>query len=741
MRGKVLVGAATLAALLMIGVGSAEAATLSVRVLSNRADLISGGDALVTVKLPKSVSPASVKVTSGASDLTSDFAVRPNGSYEGLVTGLALGSNALTAEAPGATSGHITIVNHANGGPVLGGPQIEPWVCTNVGHTDAQCNAPTTYEYKYMSSITDQFEAYDPSNPPIAGVATTTTDNGATIPYIIRVETGYEDRDQYKIAVLFQPGMSWEPWTPQPQFNHKLLITGGAGCGITYEPGEAPSVINETALQKGFAVMSTALQNAGHNCNIVTEAESLMIAKEHLIEQYGTLRYTIGLGGSGGALLQHQVANAYPGIYQGLLPSASFQDAWSNAQQLVDDHLSLAYFEHPETWGKGIAWTPTQIAAVDGPPNTPILFDALFWETVGEPACGEGAGGGVAGGGGGIGGSGEGYDPETNPGGVRCGLADYMINVFGPRPASLWEGVEKKLGHGFAGLPIGNVGVQYGLQGLIAGTISPAQFVDINSKIGGVTVDLQPQSERSSANEPALKRSYLSGAVNEANNLASVPIINQVGPNVEGLHDPRRTWSMRARLERAEGHFPLNQVIWFGAQSEPESVIVMDQWLSAVEADNRKLTLAEKVAQDRPAGLHDECGGEGVEAEEVNIPGVGPVCQPTTEGNFPTPRMLAGEDITTDDQQCQLKPLERSSYSPITFTEEEWAQLQKAYPTGVCDFSKPGVSQTGAVPWQSYQSDASGTSVIYGGKGLRRAPARSGEGWTSSSFAGWLKKG
>ena len=66
--------------------------------------------------------------------------------------------------------------------------------------------------------------------------------------------------------------------------------------------------------------MSTALNNAGHNCNIVTQAESMVMAKERLVEQYGEIRYTIGTGCSGGSLTQQQVANAYPGIYQGILP-------------------------------------------------------------------------------------------------------------------------------------------------------------------------------------------------------------------------------------------------------------------------------------------------------------------------------------------------------------------------------------------------------------------------------------
>ena len=37
------------------------------------------------------------------------------------------------------------------------------------------------------------------------------------------------------------------------------------------------------------------------------------------------------------------------------------------------------------------------------------------------------------------------------------------INVFGPRPQSDWSANERKLGHGFAGVPVDNVGVQYGL--------------------------------------------------------------------------------------------------------------------------------------------------------------------------------------------------------------------------------------------------------------------------------------
>src|SRR5579863_3904307 len=170
---------------------------LQINVVSNRADLISGGDALVQIVIPTGVSPSLVKVTLGSKDITSEFAVRPNALYEGLVTGLVKGANVLKASATGAGSASITITNHPNGGPIFSGPQIQPWPCL-AGATDAQCNQPVTYQYEYVDVLTGQFAAYDPNDPPTPGtVATTTTDQGNTVPFIVRVETGAQDRGQY----------------------------------------------------------------------------------------------------------------------------------------------------------------------------------------------------------------------------------------------------------------------------------------------------------------------------------------------------------------------------------------------------------------------------------------------------------------------------------------------------------------------------------------------------------------
>jgi hypothetical protein len=691
-------------AVLTLAAPAAQAADApQIDVLSNRADLISAGDALVAIDIG-SAEPAGVKVTIGDRDVTDAFALRPNGRYEGLVDGLAVGENELTATVPDAPAAHITIVNHPNGGPVFAGPQVQPWVCQD-GARDAQCNQPETYAYEYRSSGTGQFAAYDPDNPP-ADVAQTTTDEGVTVPFIVRTETGYQDRDQYKIAVLFDPSKPWTAWAPQRQFNHKLLITHGASCGIDHQSGSAPSVTADTeglggspteALGRGFAVMSTALDNAGHNCNLVTQAESLVMAKERLVERYGELRYTIGTGCSGGSLTQQQVANAYPGIYQGILPQCSFPDAWSTGQQLADYHLVRGYVENPSRWGAGVVWTPAEIAAVEGHPNhvNSIILDSLYFTALGDPTnpCA-----GVS--------ESERYDPQTNPDGVRCTLADYMVNVMGRRA------------DGFAGRPLDNVGVQYGLEALKQGQISPAQFADINARIGGADIDAQWQPERVEADRPALANTYRSGGINETNNLDQVAIIDLRGTDPGAFHDVYRAYAIRARLEREHGSYA-NQVIWEGPVpliGQTDYTVLglraMDRWLSAVEKDARDVPVSRKIVDDKPADIHDQCTdglGHAIPDETV-CSLINPI--------FTTPRVVAGEGIETDVNKCSLKPLRRSDYLPVVFTEAQWAQLRAAFGAGVCDWSRPGVDQQAAIPWMTYEDTV-------GGRPLGSPPASS----------------
>ena len=91
--------------------------------------------------------------------------------------------------------------------------------------------------------------------------AGSSTDDGRVVPFIVRIETGTEDRDRYEIAVLFDPGHPWRPWAPQRGWNGNLEITDGAGCGVHH--GELtgagddfmPNVLDPEALGKGFATL------------------------------------------------------------------------------------------------------------------------------------------------------------------------------------------------------------------------------------------------------------------------------------------------------------------------------------------------------------------------------------------------------------------------------------------------------------------------------------------------------
>lgn len=714
----------------------------NVTVLSNRADLVSGDDVLVAFDLPPGASASAVSVRANGLPAQAQVGIDKAGRAIARVTGLGLGRNVISLSGAG-RSGEVTVTNYPNGGPIFSGPQTQPWRCQE-GAVDAQCNQPAEYTFLYKSTDPRKsgLQPYDPENPP-ADVAETTTDEGVKVPFIVRQELGYQDRDQYKILTLFRPGEAWEPWAPQEQWNHKVLVTHGGGCGTAFGPGNAP--LNDfsgtlpagtpgveqsyvVALGKGFAVMSTALDNLGHNCNVVLAAESLVMAKERLIEQYGPIRYTIGTGCSGGSITQMMVSNAYPGVYQGNITTCAYPDVFSTGAQFADLHMLRRYFEPSQSdgsvvWGDGIAWTPDQMAAVEGNIShlNAITTDELFFKSVTAPT-GDCAGPDT-------------YHPENNPGGVRCGLMDFLVNLLGTRAPEVWSPMEVAAGKGFAGNPIDNVGIQYGLNALRAGRITPAQFVDLNEKIGGLTIDILPQPARTKADMPALANVYRSGELNDANNLHRVAIINVTGPDPGAAHDTVHGFWTRWRIEREHGNHD-NHVMWAGpvpilgdVKGMINALEKMDEWLATVEQDTRDIPLPQKLTENKPADLQDGCyNGYGQRI-------AGPECLIAYEpaAVYSSPRAVAGSPRTDDVIKCQLKPFSREDdYGLVPFTDDQWARLEALFPDGVCDYARPGVEQQGAIEWQTYH-DADG-KVIYGGTPLPPAPPGSGAGVASPAF-------
>ena len=620
-----------------------------IRVLSNRADLISGGDVLVEIAAADSALLQGATVMLGDQDVTGQLTLTGQGTLKGLLEGLALGANSVTVVLADESVLEREIINHPNGGPVFSGPQVQPWQCTNDQAVDAQCNQPPSYRFKYvpadkLQTLLTHFDPenpglpesvlpYDPDNPPAADqIATVTTDEGVDVPFIIRLEEGVQNRDRYLIMTLYQPDQPWTALDPQEQWNGKLLIHHGGNVGVSYGMGTPPEgdiagtapagadlLLGDsitTALARGFMTLSTAQANLGHNANLVTAAESLMMGKERIVEQYGEIRYTIGTGCSGGSITQQHVANAYPGIYQGLIVQCSYPDVWTTATQFADYNLLSHYFgnqvpmdadDFQEVFSSlltsGVIPVAQWSAFYGHLPLNPLVSDLAFFPSAypDQESC-PGLKEGVPV-----------YDAETQPDGLRCGLLDYMINQFGPRESSVWSANEQLLGRGFGGIPLDNVGVQYGLKALQSGLITGEQFLQVNREIGGLTVDIDYQAERTVADPQALRNAYRTGAINTAVHLGNVPIIDLRGPDPGIAHDAYHSWQMRARLEGTQGHAD-NHVIWYGplplfgdSVFTTEALLVMDLWLSQIETDDTATGIAEKVVANKPLYARDRC--------------------------------------------------------------------------------------------------------------------------------------
>ncbi|HWT93555.1 MAG TPA: DUF6351 family protein, partial [Solirubrobacteraceae bacterium] len=689
------VGGVVAAVAALSGAVPAVAGAVEIEVLSSRADLVSGGDALVRVTGVDD--PAGLKVTLGERDVSDQFAKRANGRVEGLLTGIPDGASTLTATS-GNEGAKLTLQGHPNGGPMISGPQMQPWICQATAQ-DAQCNEPAKYELLAKTGP-GALKAYDPNNPP-SNVKTTTTTEGDEVPFIVRVETGYQNRDQYKIATLYDPSEPWEPWAPQTGWNGRLVFTHGGSCGTDRAAGGAPDVLNEELLGKGFMVASTALNNLGHNCNPVLIAESELMARERVIEQHGPVRATLGTGCSGGSIAQLMVAHAYPGFYDGITVSCTFADLFTTGKHAVAGHLFKNFFKVLSAQG-GQVYTPVDEALVNGSPLAvadDFLFDLAFWPAI------DGTGG--------CGGLPDSYArwSTANPQGVRCGVLDHNVNVLG------------KGRTGYVGVPFDNVGIQFGLKALQQGLMTPAKFVDLNARIGGLDpVTLQPTPQRTEADPSALAASYRAGYMAIGNTLDQTPILEGRGSNELTAHVTYPTKVLRARLDEQFGNHD-NHVVWqgpfpvYGSLSFANRMVLeMDKWVGKIQADGRDVPHAQKIREDKPEGLRDQC--EAVDG--VAVPGDD--C-PALVRFYNSPSQQAGESLSNDILKCRLKPLRREDYE-VRFTDAQWATLQQTFPQGVCDWTKPGVEEQPTVPWLTFAGGPGGQEL---GAAPRSVPFTLGE--------------
>jgi len=695
-----------------LALGAAASAVTEIKVLSNRADLISGGDALLEV-VP--VPPPGTTVLAGAANVTSSFAVRANGRYQGLVTGLPVGVTAIRVTLPDSTGATIAIDNHPIAGPVFTGPHLQPWDCTTdaagLGQPiDANCNVVPLVEYLYVPTSGGGYVAYDVNHPP-SDVSTITNDRGQTVRNIIRRESGAINRGLYAFAVLHDPALgAIAPWAPQSGWNGKMYYPFGASCNTNQTQGSSKTdlVTDQAHLEQGLLVATTSLNELGHHCNPILSAETAMMTKERIVETVGPIRFTISTGGSGGSIGQLQVSNAYPGITNGLIPSLTFPDVWSTAIEVADCFLTETY------WPKAaVPFTVVQKSAVDGHGPSQSSCDAwvgLFVPS-GIPSHGCFSGSTLpttstpdpA----------RDYNAVTNREGCRATVNDIQVNAWGRRARD-----------GFARRPIDNVGVQYGLAALNLpvtdpGKITMAQFIDLNLKVGGVDIDGVPQTARTRADAGVSQIAYRTGNIEDTRGLAHVAIIDLPSPSNLEIHTPYHAYVVEARMaalgnqdNHAIWHAPTGTPLVYPSGFEATAFTTMDAWLTAIEAAAGITPTGMdpvKIKAARPATAYDSCWTSAVPGGPlVQGPLAGSACEAERKGDA---RLKAGMPATHDSLQCQLKPISPADYpgaGPLGPTAADLALLATIFPQGVCDYTKPPIDKVPSVQWLTYKDGPGG---------------------------------
>lgn len=664
-----------------------------VTVSNPRPELVSGGEVLVRVDVPNHINPADVQITSDGQDVTPGFQVQSDGSLLGLVTGLRIGANRLVASAHGQFASSLDVTDHSINGPVFSGKQQLPFLCQTTSFglataTQPDCFAPTAVSYVYKNTSGAFVPLADPTAIPAD--AATATVNGQSVPYIVRVETGVIDRAVYQTAVLYD-GNAPSPLRPDTSWNGKLIYTFGGGCNSGYHQGTSTGgVLDDQFLSLGYGVASSTLNVLDNNCSTIISAEAAMMVKEHFIDTYGPVRFTIGWGGSGGAIQQYEIADSYPGILDGIIPSISFPDPPTTNGPVTDCRLLDSFF----AGANGSSFTTAQKTAVSGYNDytTCQSWDATFANrstatgscnpTVIPPA--------------------QQWSP-ANPHGIICDANEQIVNQLGVDPAT-----------GFPNSARDNVGVQYGLAALNSGAITPAQFATLNADIGGMNFAGVPIPQRTEASLIGLRAVYADDLVNSASlGLSTTPVIDQrLDLDFFGFGNDIHTtdWSfiIRARMLAANGTDG-NQVIIENmptgaeiAAADTYELAEMDAWLTNIASDHSSHSAQQKVLADKPAGLTDGCFMSATDLvhQTLTDPGTGQ-CG-TSYPVASNPRLVAGEPLTMPALKCSLKPLNFSDY-PVAFTAAEQAQLRQAFPTGVCDYNRPGVGVRAPIAsWLSY---------------------------------------
>lgn len=571
-----------------------------------------------------------------------------------------------------------------------------------LGHSQ-YCKIQTRVLYLYFNG--SRFKPYDPGDPP--SDLKSATYNGATVPFVVRVEAGSINRFLYTIATL-------APQAAGPAWNGKLIYWLRGGVGIGHQQGIAMWVndrLNSSErtlmpklLEQGYAVVSSSGNETGVHYNMQLAAQTAALTKARFVEAYGKPELTIGVGGSGGAVQQYMFAQNQPGLLDAGIAIQSYPDMVTQTIPISDCPLLGQYFKEEAELNPASPWARTRNhALIEGMNANDSSTECISGWKFAMPTV---------------------INPVYKDAKFDAGAKHYRYpaNVFANVKWTHWNGLADIYGtdaKGYAPIPVDNVGVQYGLAALAQGQIGTDEFLRINACAGSwkeqadfVQWDMKAdpfdsRNMRRSATCPApdgtpaprragdlaaMQKAYTSGHVFTGQRLG-MPVID-LRPYLEAelnMHNARQSFSVRQRLLDANPGAAKNQVIWFTRLDADLGARVLEA-LPVLERH-----LAGGVA---PADFTDKCFDAGstlIAAGPAvwdgilnrNAPGACTRAFPV----FSSPRMVAGGSIKGDVFKCALKPvaaaLADGTYpAAVQFTAAQTAWLQRIFPQGVCDYAQ-----------------------------------------------------
>ena len=243
----------------------------------------------------------------------------------------------------------MTLTNNPLQGPIFSGPHQTPFLCASAGNSAGMglppipqsptCETPTIVSFVYRN-LAGQFLDYNPASPPpLASIEQTTTMDGKTVPMILRWERGVINRFMYSIMML-SPGS--QTATPDlSAWNRKALFSFSGGVAIGHYQGAASGgdMRHLAGLRMGYAVLYSSGTRTNTHYNLQLGGETAIMVKDRFVSAYAEPEYTIGVGGSGGAIQQYVYGQNHAGLLDGGVPQYSYPDMVTQTIHVGDCEL------------------------------------------------------------------------------------------------------------------------------------------------------------------------------------------------------------------------------------------------------------------------------------------------------------------------------------------------------------------------------------------------------------------